>query len=428
MADQPRDACHRNTWQTGPLSEIDFSSRPEWSSPFRRNHIFVDRQSDYKLTMIQNLTKTRRNTAFQILIRHMTCVRGELRLRDCVKNITAGVMDSRRAKVDRRRWRAAQATTRFASSQVSRVQDQVRAALIAIRRCRVYGLKLCGVWVEWTKRALNPRELKLLKHERLEKMVTNYRISQAFDDLAGNFDELMDIYGKPMKRQELLLQTACCRHIQAAWRGYRARQLLEHCREGVASRGLLGYKGWRIRPTRLSIRGSAGHPINTASWTAVGAPLMGPPPPNGPPTVGRRGASLLIHSPRQAAPPVARMVKQPPVARMVKQKNARCLRPRRVHTRLSANIYQPAPFTCRNPVRPVRASRVQARPVRTAPVRITQPFLPRMCREQSYETDEQQFAARNDSYRLMSNNFPPRPVTSNTSCSMQYMNRPATHR
>lgn len=418
MADQPRDDClaNRNTWQTGPLSEIDFSSRPEWSSPFRRNHIFVDRQSDYNLTMIENLHKTRRNTAFQILIRHMTCVRTELRMRDFVKNITAGVMDSRRAKADARRQRATEATIRFASSQVSRVKDEVRAALIAIRRSRAYGLKVCGVWVQWTIRALNPRELKLLKRERLEKMVGHYRIAQAYDALAETYDELMDIYGNPMKRQELLLQTACCRHIQAAWRGHRARLLLEHLREGVGSRRLLGYKGWRIRPTRLSIRGSAGHPINTASWTAVGAPLMGPPPPNGP-TVGRRGASLLIHPPRQATPPVAPMVKQ---------KSARnaCLRPqnaknaRKGHMRLSANIYQPAPFTCRNPVRPVRAARVQARPVRTAPVRNTQPFLPQMYREQSYETDP----------RLMSNNFPPRPVTSNTSCSMQYMNRPATHR
>ena len=94
-------------------------------------------------------------------------------------------------------------------------------------------------------------------------MVGHYRIAQAYDALAETYDELMDIYGNPvcggltssstgvlsrfvqMKRQELLLQTACCRHIQVNLQSECKIRLCEFgkctgCVEGSQSKALAG--------------------------------------------------------------------------------------------------------------------------------------------------------------------------------------------
>lgn len=236
----------------------------------------------------------------------------------------------------------------------------MRAYLVNMRKSRKHCQWLQKCWVKWTIRATKPTELKELKKERLVKLHYQYRISQAFDSLSSeNHDELLDMFGSQAKRQELLLQSACCRHIQAAWRGHNARQRLLNLAASDARCSIhLAHKAWRIRPLKLSMK-SVTHKeehINTCSWTAATANDIPHPPPPKEEALTRRQRSVILQK--------AASMSEPSVLPLTLTR--RRLHRTSISTKLSAKIYQPTPFTRRFSVKPIRSARPQTRSVQTA--------------------------------------------------------------
>merc|ERR1712166_461859 len=246
------------------LSGIDFASRSDWGSPFRHNQTFTDTQAKYKTLMLRNMLQSQRNNACNQFVTEFMEVIGERLKRNSIWHFKLFCKQERKKKYCAEQMKFKIAFEWFTKSDDRGMRRSSKQSWAKWREDSTRGRLVADIWVRWCKSAINPRELKPFKRERLQKLYMRSRISAAFEALnSENYDDLIEALGNgPSSGQQNLLEGACARHLQKLWRGYNVRkrlQQIQHNRnfgEGKeaapgASKNGLGLHGWRLRPCKV---------------------------------------------------------------------------------------------------------------------------------------------------------------------------------